>query len=173
MFDFAWSEIVVIAVVALLVIGPKDLPKVLRTVGIWVGKARGIAREFQSSLDQMIRESELEDVRKEVEKATSMDIAHEIEKTVDPGGEMKQALAEPVLSDHSLTTPESAPPPAPPVAPEPAAAQPPVTDGSGARPETAPLPVPPVLAEPPPLAVEPRPPEAAVAEPQPKSGTHA
>jgi sec-independent protein translocase protein TatB len=168
MFDFAWSEIVVIAVVALVVIGPKDLPKVLRTVGVWVGKARGIAREFQSSLDQMIRESELDDVRKDVEKATSMDITHEIEKTIDPGGEMKQALAEPVLTDHSLTTPESAPPPAPPLSTEPAAAEPPVTDDSGATPEAAPLP------EPPPLAVEPpRVPEEAVAEPQPKSGTHA
>jgi sec-independent protein translocase protein TatB len=171
MFDFAWSEIVVIAVVALVVIGPKDLPKVLRTVGIWVGKARGIAREFQSSVDQMIRESELDDVRKEVEKTTSMDIAHEIEKTIDPGGEMKQALAEPVLSDHSLTMPE--PLPASPVSPEPAAAEPPITDDSGATPEATPLPATPVLAAPPALAAEPPPVPEEAAEPLPKSGTHA
>jgi sec-independent protein translocase protein TatB len=96
MFDFAWSEIAVIAVVALVVIGPKDLPKVLRTVGTWVGKARAIAREFQSSLDQMIREAELEEVRKQVEQAASVDIAQTIEKTVDPSGELKRGLAEPV-----------------------------------------------------------------------------
>jgi sec-independent protein translocase protein TatB len=124
MFDFAWSEIIVIAVVALVVIGPKDLPKVLRTVGIWVGKARSIAREFQSSLDQMIREAELDEVRKDVEKATSMNIADELEKTIDPGGEMKQALAEPSIADHSLTAPETAAPAPPLPEPIPAAAEP-------------------------------------------------
>src|SRR5262252_2473116 len=134
MFDFAWSEIIVIAVVALVVIGPKDLPKVLRTVGIWVGKARSIAREFQGSLDQMIREAELEDVRKEVEKATSVDLAHEIENTIDPGGDVKRSLAEPVISDHSATPPEQAPLPAPLVAAEPTTAAPQVTDDSGATP---------------------------------------
>ncbi len=49
MFDFAWSELAVIAVVALVVIGPKDLPRVMRTVGIWVGKARAIARPSPAS----------------------------------------------------------------------------------------------------------------------------
>jgi len=71
MFDFAWSELAVIAAVALVVIGPKDLPRVMRTVGIWMGKARAIAREFQSSLDQMMREAELEEMRKQVEQATN------------------------------------------------------------------------------------------------------
>jgi len=145
MFDFAWSEIIVIAVVALVVIGPKDLPKVLRTVGIWVGKARSIAREFQGSLDQMIREAELDEVRKDVEKATSMDIAHELEKTIDPGGEMKQALAEPSIADHSLTPQETTPLPPPMVSAEPS----------------------PPLPEPTPVPAEPD------AEPLPKSGTHA
>jgi sec-independent protein translocase protein TatB len=155
MFDFAWSEIIVIAVVALVVIGPKDLPKALRTVGIWVGKARAIAREFQSSLDQMIRESEIEDVRKEVEKVTSINLEHEIEKTVDPGGEIKQVLSEPIISDHSV------PPPTPLAAAEPIPA-PPEPGVAPAAPESA---------------VAPAPPEPAPAEPQveapPKSGTHA
>ena len=96
MFDLAWSHILLLGLVALLVIGPKDLPRALRTVGVWVGRARAIAREFQGSLDQMIRESELEEVRKEVEKATTIDVGHTIESTVDPGGEMKQAFAEPI-----------------------------------------------------------------------------
>ena len=59
MFDFAWSELALIAVVALVVIGPKDLPRVLKTVGKWVRKARAIAREFQGSLEQMVNEAEL------------------------------------------------------------------------------------------------------------------
>ena len=53
MFDLAWSHLLLIGVVALLVIGPKDLPRVLRTVGLWVGRARSVAREFQGSLDQI------------------------------------------------------------------------------------------------------------------------
>jgi len=163
MFDFAWSEILVIAVVALVVIGPKDLPKVLRTVGIWVGKARSIAREFQGSLDQMIREAELEDVRKEVEKATSMDLAREVENTIDPGGEMKQAMAQPPLADHSVARPETLPP----VSAEPATADPPNADTSLATPQAPPRPAEPAAAE------EPKPAPEEPAQPLPKSGTHA
>jgi sec-independent protein translocase protein TatB len=106
MFDFAWSEIAVIAVVALVVIGPKDLPKVLRTVGTWVGKARAIAREFQSSLDQMIREAELEEVRQQVEQAAKVDMSEAIERTIDPAGDFKRNLAEPASE---LTPPPAAP----------------------------------------------------------------
>jgi sec-independent protein translocase protein TatB len=113
MFDLAWSHILLLGLVALLVIGPKDLPRALRTVGVWVGRARAIAREFQGSLDQMIRESELEEVRREVEKTASLDLHKEIENTIDPGAEMQRALSEPPISDHTVTpavTPPSAPP---------------------------------------------------------------
>jgi len=99
MFDFAWSEILVIGVVALVVIGPKDLPKVLRAAGKWAGKARAVAREFQGSIEQMIRESELDEMKKEVEKVVETDIGHEIEKSVDPTGELQTAIAPPDLSD--------------------------------------------------------------------------
>jgi sec-independent protein translocase protein TatB len=64
MFDVAPSELLLVAVVALLVIGPKDLPRVLRTVGQWVGKARGIARQFRSGFDDMVREAELAELEK-------------------------------------------------------------------------------------------------------------
>ena len=64
MFDIGYSELLVIAVVALIVIGPKDLPRVMRTVGNWVGRARGMARHFRSGIDTMIRESELEEMEK-------------------------------------------------------------------------------------------------------------
>lgn len=64
MFGVDSTEFLVVAVVALLVIGPKDLPQVLRKVGHWVGKARGVARHFRSGLDTMIRESELDDMEK-------------------------------------------------------------------------------------------------------------
>ena len=64
MFGVDSSEFIVVAVVALLVIGPKDLPGVLRKVGQWVARARGVARHFRSGLDTMIRESELDEMEK-------------------------------------------------------------------------------------------------------------
>ncbi len=64
MFDIGYSELLLIAVVALVVIGPKELPKVMRTVGEWVGRARGMARHFRSGIDTMIREAELEEMEK-------------------------------------------------------------------------------------------------------------
>jgi sec-independent protein translocase protein TatB len=64
MFDIGYTELLVIAVVALVVIGPKDLPRVMRMVGGWVGRARGMARHFRSGIDTMMRESELEEMEK-------------------------------------------------------------------------------------------------------------
>ncbi|QAY77363.1 Sec-independent protein translocase protein TatB [Sphingosinicella sp. BN140058] len=64
MFDIGYSELLVVAIVALIVIGPKDLPRVMRTVGQWVGRARGMARHFRSGIDTMIREAELEEMEK-------------------------------------------------------------------------------------------------------------
>ena len=64
MFDIGWSELVVIAVVALIAIGPKELPGVLRMVGQWMGKARKMASEFQSQFNEAMREAEMEDVKK-------------------------------------------------------------------------------------------------------------
>jgi sec-independent protein translocase protein TatB len=64
MFDIASTELLLIAVVALLVIGPKDLPRVMRTVGQWMGRARGMARHFRSGIDAMVREAELEELER-------------------------------------------------------------------------------------------------------------
>jgi len=64
MFDVAPTEFLLLAVVALLVIGPKDLPKAMRFVGQWVGKARGVARQFRSGFDTMVREAELAEMEK-------------------------------------------------------------------------------------------------------------
>ena len=64
MLDVAPTELLLVAVVALVVIGPKDLPRAMRFVGQWVAKARGVARHFRSGLDEMIRQSELEEMEK-------------------------------------------------------------------------------------------------------------
>jgi sec-independent protein translocase protein TatB len=74
MFDIGWSELVVIAVVALIAIGPKELPGVLRMVGQWMGKARKMASEFQGQFQEAMREAEMADLKKsfdEVREAAS------------------------------------------------------------------------------------------------------
>ena len=63
MFDIGASELLLVIIVAVLVIGPKDMPRALRTVGKWVGKARAMSRHFQTGLDAMIREAELEEMQ--------------------------------------------------------------------------------------------------------------
>jgi sec-independent protein translocase protein TatB len=64
MFDISWSEFAIIAVVALIAIGPKELPGVLRMVGQWMGKARKMAAEFQGQFQEAMREAEMADLKK-------------------------------------------------------------------------------------------------------------
>jgi sec-independent protein translocase protein TatB len=71
MFDIGWSELLVIGVVALLVVGPKELPTLLRTVGKYVGMMRRQATEFRTQFDDAMRDSELEKLKEEMEKSTS------------------------------------------------------------------------------------------------------
>lgn len=69
MFDMSWGEVLVIGAVALIVIGPKDLPKALRAVGNVTGKVRRMAAEFQSQFNDAMREAELDEIRRQVESA--------------------------------------------------------------------------------------------------------
>src|SRR5271167_2127010 len=67
MFDlFSWSHILILLVVALVVVGPKDLPRLMHMAGRWMGKARAMANEFRKSFDEMARQSELDELRKEI-----------------------------------------------------------------------------------------------------------
>ena len=68
MFDlFSWSHILILLVVALVVVGPKDLPRLMHMAGKWAGKARAMANEFRKSFDEMARQTELDELRKEIE----------------------------------------------------------------------------------------------------------
>ncbi len=62
MLDLGWSELLIIGVVALIVVGPKDLPKMLRALGQYAGRAKGIAREFQRSMDEAARQADIEEL---------------------------------------------------------------------------------------------------------------
>ncbi len=92
MFDIAWSEMALIAAIALIVIGPKELPRVLRQVGIWTRKLRLLAGEFQRNLDDMVREAELDDVRRDIEKVSRINVDREVDNLIDPTGETKKAF---------------------------------------------------------------------------------
>jgi sec-independent protein translocase protein TatB len=108
LFDIGWPELLLIGVVALVVIGPKDLPRALRVAGYWVRKARTLSREFQGSVEQMIREAELDEMRQDLKKATEFDIEKEFNKTIDPDGSLAESIRPPDIPDHF----ESAPNPA-------------------------------------------------------------
>ncbi len=83
MFDISWTEFLLIGVVALIVIGPKELPAVLRTLGQYTRKVRSMAAEFQSQFQEAMREAEMADLKKQVD-----DIAHDI-KSYDPLKEVR------------------------------------------------------------------------------------
>lgn len=87
--DIGWVELLVIAAATIIVVGPKDLPRLMRILGQWMGKARGLAREFQRSFDDLIRESELDDLRKEVEELKSLNPIDDIKKSLDVSDELR------------------------------------------------------------------------------------
>lgn len=95
MFDLGWPEMLTILAVALIVIGPKDLPKALYTVGKWVRAARKMTGEFQRHVDDMVRETELEEVKKAAQTLSKGGLKRELEKTIDPKGELRDSLAPP------------------------------------------------------------------------------
>jgi sec-independent protein translocase protein TatB len=112
LLDFGWSELMLIGIVALIVIGPKDLPKALRVAGFWVRKARTLSREFQSSVEQMVREAELDEMRQELKKAAEIDLDKEFRQAVDPTGTLAESLKPPELpnfSEPALATDNGAP----------------------------------------------------------------
>lgn len=110
MFDIGWDEMALVAVVALIVIGPKDLPQVLRRCGQWVRKAREMAGEFQRGMDDMVRESEIGDLKKQVEKVADTNaLRREIENTIDPTGAIAKGLEPPVLPTEDEIKPADQP----------------------------------------------------------------
>jgi sec-independent protein translocase protein TatB len=141
MFDIGWSEMLIIGVVALVVIGPKELPGALKTFAFWMKQARKLAREFQSGVDDMIRTAELDEAKKAVEDVRR-NLNKEIETAVDPTGELKQALSDQEIKAPTPSIPLSPPPTASNGSAEPQAAGPSAVEGAPApeAPPAAPTP---------------------------------
>ena len=96
MLDFAWSEIALIGVVALVLIGPKDMPIAIKAVSAMVKKARRMAAEFQTHVDDMVKDTELQDVRNSIREIRTMDIRGAISRAVDSDGSILNALKDPM-----------------------------------------------------------------------------
>jgi sec-independent protein translocase protein TatB len=133
MFDISWTEFLLIAVVALVVIGPKELPAVLRTLGQWTRKMRSMASEFQNQFQEAMREAEMADLKKQVD-----DIAHDV-KNYDPLKEVRAdveaanrdiqaSLDKPLMTGAAEATPAEI------AAVEAAAAEAPVTEAAATEP---------------------------------------
>jgi sec-independent protein translocase protein TatB len=103
MFDFAWSEIALIAAVALIAIGPKDMPVAIRAVTDVIKKARRMASEFQTHVDEMMRDANLDDVRTSINDIRNFDIKGEIEKAVDADGTLRSTFASNPLEPAAAT----------------------------------------------------------------------
>jgi sec-independent protein translocase protein TatB len=87
MFDIGWSELLLIGIVALIAIGPKELPGALRTLGQWMGKLRRMASEFQGQFHEAMREAELADLKKQVDEMTTQAQSY---ANFDPVGEVRK-----------------------------------------------------------------------------------
>ena len=96
MLDVGWTEILVIAIVLIIVVGPKDLPQMLRTFGRMVSKMRGMASDFRQQFDEALREADLDDVRKTIGEAQKLNPLNTIRDAVNPlrqiGDEIKSDL---------------------------------------------------------------------------------
>ena len=125
MFDIGWSELLVIGVVALIAIGPKELPGVLRSLGHWMGKVRRMASEFQDQFREAMREAEVADLKRQFDeasaKATSAfnDPLETAQKEVEAAFNTEPAAsAEPAAGNVTTTDPGAIEPPAAVTAPE-------------------------------------------------------
>ena len=137
MFDIGWSELLLIGIVALIAIGPKELPGALRTLGQWMSKVRRMASEFQNQFHEAMREAELADLKKEVDEMASKaqsyahfdpidDIRKDIEKAASPPPDLdtltdtaalpQSSASTPSASTPSASTPSASTPPASPPA---------------------------------------------------------
>lgn len=102
MFDIGGWEFLIVIVIAIIVIGPKDLPGAIRSVTGWIRRARELAREFQSGIDDLAREADMDTVKNDIQAGLGLEdltdsgntIRNQIENSIDPGGEIKKAFEE-------------------------------------------------------------------------------
>jgi sec-independent protein translocase protein TatB len=142
MLDLAWTEIALILVVALVVIGPKDLPHAIKGIAEFIRKARRMAGEFQVHVDEMMRETKLDEVKRQIDEVRhgAYDMKRQFEEEIDPNKDLAKSFNDPFAEPASTPAPSPAPatataealpepasPPPPPAVDEPPAFVPPGT----------------------------------------------
>ncbi|SUS06989.1 Sec-independent protein translocase protein TatB [uncultured Defluviicoccus sp.] len=150
MLDIGWQELFLICVVALVVLGPKDLPTAMRAVARVVVKVRGLSREFQSGVADMLREAELDDLKRKVSEGGRVDLGKAVKDAVDPTGTLTEDFDPADFARRLKQEVEGGPPTGPraaaqspqadgpqPAAPEPAAPQPPSSEATAPELPTA------------------------------------
>ncbi len=93
MFDIGWQELIILMLIALIVVGPKDLPRIVRTAGQWMGKARGYARDFQRTIEEAADATEIDAVKKEIDEANK-ELANARRDVADGAGDVNKILSE-------------------------------------------------------------------------------
>ncbi|MDX8532490.1 Sec-independent protein translocase protein TatB [Mesorhizobium sp. VK25A] len=121
MFEVGWSELLVIAVVMIVVVGPKDLPNMLRTFGRTAAKLRAMAGDFQKQFNEALKEAELDDVKSSIDSLRSLNPMNEVRKQLNP---FEQAAADVRAGVDTMMKPKPAADPAAPAAETPQAAEP-------------------------------------------------
>jgi len=110
MFDLAWSELALIGVVALVVIGPKDLPNAVRGLARGIQKLRRMASEFQQHADELVKEANLQEVRQQINEIRNFNFREEIERAVDSDGTIRKTFTEdPLRTDYGPPPPSATP----------------------------------------------------------------
>lgn len=141
MFGFGWSEIAVIGVVALVCIGPKDMPVAMKALAGIVRKMRRMAAEFQTHVDDMMREADLHEVQSTLREIRGLSPRGVIDRYVDPDGSVRGALADP-FREHPVPPVAGRPvadrPAVPPISGRPVADRPPVSPIPGPQPDFLP-----------------------------------
>jgi len=108
MFDIGVTELLVIAMVAIVVVGPRELPRLLRTVGRMISKAKGLAREFQDQFEEAAKDAGVDDLRKDFDEITDLDMADEFGDPFEPikkaGEDLKDAVDKPAAEKAAKKT---------------------------------------------------------------------
>ena len=149
MFDIGWQELIILMLIALIVVGPKDLPRIVKTAGQWMGKARGYARDFQRTIEEAADATEIDAVKKEIDEANrELSTAH---RDVAEGADaIKRDVAESTDSMNKMFSEDAMSPAAKPNGGEPPSGQAAEADGGQAESAAA-------AAEPEPAAAQPAP----------------
>ena len=139
MLDIGWQELLLICVIALVVLGPKDLPTAMRTLARVVTKVRGLSREFQSGVADMLREAELDDFKRKVSEGGRVDLGKAVKDAVDPTGTLTEDFDPADFARRLKQEVEAGPPTGPrAAAPSPAAGSPAAAPPQTVPPQTVP-----------------------------------